>query len=568
MPLISQSNILQALGWAILNSLWQMALLWVIYQLISGFTHSMKPGKKAGLATGFVIAGFGWFIYTFISVLLSSSTSNPISSLAREIINEKEWNSLVQNTLPVASTVYLILLGIPLWQFIRNYRHVQLIRNNGLNKIDAEWRMFVKKFASRMGIRKTVQVWLSELVDSPLTIGYLKPIILLPLAAVNNLSTKQVEAVLLHELSHIRRYDYLFNLIINFIKTILYFNPFVKLFSDIIEKERENSCDEMVMQFQYKPYEYASALLILEKSVIENHTMMMAASGRKTNLLQRIEIILGMEKRKLFSFRRFSSAVAILVSVFVLNAFLFISRQTEGSVFFGLNNSYNPYYYLAGSREEPLEEVKVSTVKETGITTQKQEASKETNLPVQDEITLQTQESVFPEMTAPNVFNVNYTSPVLPVLTEEDEQNVKEVVAATKKVLQEKEWKELEKSYAEVLNSMEKSALRKEYQEELNRVDWNKFENKLRQSYNNLDWEKINTQLQFSLTQIKIDSINQAITIALSDLGKLEVWMKENKTTCIPDTEISLKTIEINRQKAKAHLNKIRKVQQKKIVKL
>ena len=106
--------------------------------------------------------------------------------------------------------------------------------------------MFVKNLAAQMGIKKPVHVWISELVCSPVTIGYLKPIILVPLAAINHLTTQQLEAVLLHELSHIKRYDYLINLIINFIQTILYFNPLVKAFVKIIEREREKSCDEMV----------------------------------------------------------------------------------------------------------------------------------------------------------------------------------------------------------------------------------------------------------------------------------------------------------------------------------
>ncbi len=85
------------------------------------------------------------------------------------------------------------------------------------------------------------------------------------MAVINQLSTRQMEAVLLHELAHIRRHDYLLNLIINIIRTILYFNPFARAFVGIIESEREKNCDELVLQFQYGGYDYASALLSLEK---------------------------------------------------------------------------------------------------------------------------------------------------------------------------------------------------------------------------------------------------------------------------------------------------------------
>src|SRR5690348_1706213 len=108
--------------------------------------------------------------------------------------------------LPAASVAYFVLFLLPLFYFIRNYRYLQLIRKNGLSKVDVDWRMFVRNVAARMGIRKTVRVWLSDIVTSPVTIGYIKPVILLPIAAINQLSTQQIEAVLLHELAHIRRY--------------------------------------------------------------------------------------------------------------------------------------------------------------------------------------------------------------------------------------------------------------------------------------------------------------------------------------------------------------------------
>lgn len=567
MPVIGQSDFLQALGWAVLNSLWQMALVWVIYQVILSLNSSMKPGRKAAIATGFVIAGFVWFIVTFVSIYFSSHTANPISSFAKGMFDERTWNNWIEKTLPLASAIYLLLLVIPFWQFIRNYRYVQLLRRQGLSRINPEWKMFVKKLAARMGIEKNVRVWLSSMIESPVTIGYLKPIILIPVAAVNSLSIQQVEAVLLHELSHIRRYDYLFNLIINFIKTILYFNPFVRLFIHCIEKERENSCDEMVIQFQYKPVEYASALLILEKAGINRHEMMMSASGPENNLLQRIENILGIQKRKMFSFRRFTGAIAIFLSVIVINAFLFINEQTEGKVFFGLNNSYNPYYFMMDGSEVPLEEVQVSPAKPFRIDKQKVEEKKNYDFRIKKNNPV-TEEMIASELIAPGFYNVNYFEPVIPELDVEEEENLQEAVAATKKVLLEKEWKEVEKSYAEVLNSTQKAKLRNEYKKELNNVDWHRLENQLRLSYNSLDWEKINVQLNTSLAQITIDSIKVAVTLALKDLTKLEAWMKENNTSCIPDSDITLQSVKETQRKAQVQLNKVKAIKHKKIVRI
>jgi bla regulator protein BlaR1 len=218
MPAFGESNFLQALGWAVLNSLWQMALLWIVYQLITGIFRSTSSAKKSVLASALLMTGFGWFVFTFVSIIYSEEAI--ATATIASIEGNEQLNEWLRRTLPVASVIYLILLILPLLHYIRNYRYVQVIRNHGLSKADVEWRMFVRRVAEQLGIKKPVHVWVSEFVTSPVTIGYLKPVILIPMAAINHLSTRQMEAVLLHELSHIRRYDYFINLILKFIQSL------------------------------------------------------------------------------------------------------------------------------------------------------------------------------------------------------------------------------------------------------------------------------------------------------------------------------------------------------------
>src|SRR5574339_666414 len=321
---MNQVNFLQSLGWSLINSLWQMALLWVIYQFITLSFPTLRPANKTSLATVLTFSGFAWFVYTLVSSLVSQT--NSITSFYNTgVISDTGWNYFAGKILPWASIAYLIILVAPVWQFIRNYRFVRMIRSTGLKKIDVAWRMYVKRTSVAMGIARDVKIWLSEWVTSPVTIRYLKPIILIPVAAVNNLTPHQLEAVILHELSHIYRYDYFINLILSFIKTILYFNPFVKLLVKSIEKEREHSCDEMVLQFQYKPGEYASALLRLEQS--KHRQMVMAAAGKNHDLLHRIESILGMRNKGWNPLRQCSIAFLIMLSVTLLPFFASVNKE-------------------------------------------------------------------------------------------------------------------------------------------------------------------------------------------------------------------------------------------------
>ena len=344
---IGQSNFLQALGWAVLNSLWQMAFLWVVYQLVTAVFRVKKSSQKGSLATGLLFGGFAWFVFTFFSIL----ADQPGYASEYPSIVTVRGNSAVSNwlytTLPIASLVYLILLILPLLNFIRNYRFVHAIRTYGLSKANVKLRMFTNKIAAHMSIGKTVQVWMSEFISSPVTVGYLKPMILLPIAAVNHLSPRQVEAIILHELSHIKRFDYLINLITRVIETLLYFNPFVRAFSSIIEREREKNCDEIVLQFQYEPHGYASALLELEK--VSNSPVSLAVgatAGRKNELLNRIESILGIQKKPVLSFNKLAGILAALLCFISINALLLMSKPGQTGSAPGLFTDLSAPFHL------------------------------------------------------------------------------------------------------------------------------------------------------------------------------------------------------------------------------
>ena len=313
-----QANFLQSLGWAAVNSLWQMAFLWIFFQLITA-VFKLKPSGKSTLASTLLITGFGWFIYTFFTSFIQPNEITSFSSGILNIKSDQQINDWYLQSLPVASIIYLSLLIFPILRFVRNYRYVQIIRRYGLSKINIDSRIYINKTAFHLGIKRKVQIWISELVSSPVTIGFLKPVILIPLAAINQLSPQQLEAVLLHELAHIKRNDYFINLIINIIQTILYFNPFVTAFIKITESEREKSCDEMVLQFQYNSHEYASALLTLEKANHKNQFLALPASGAKSDLLHRVETILNIKNKKTISVYRITGLVLTACFIFSMN---------------------------------------------------------------------------------------------------------------------------------------------------------------------------------------------------------------------------------------------------------
>lgn len=579
-----QSDFLQATGWALLNSLWQMALLWMIYQLLSGLFKKMTSSQKSSLATSLVITGFVWFAYTFVSIYIASSPDNgAIASLTIVESNSEQLNNWLKTMLPVASIVYLALLILPAFYYIRNYRYVQAIRRFELSKADVNWRIFVKNVAAQMGIKKPVHIWLSGLVTSPVTIGYLKPVILLPVAAVCHLSVQQTEAIILHELAHIRRYDYLLNLITRFIQAVLYFNPFVKAFVNIIEREREKSCDEMVLQFQYDPYGYASALLTLEKINHLPKPLVVAAAGQRKDLLHRIEYMMGVQKKQVISFNKLAGLMAGLLCFIALNALLILSKPAsndEGVA--SLTRLSSPFFLYTGDEDAGNESTPAITAELSprSVVNNIEKVSKPENLRrrvvtniIDDNNAEQLAEPpafAYTVSQIPGAFvNVAYTlnNPTL-ALKEYQEVQVEKAIEASKKVMEEKQWKALESKIADVMTTTEKNMVKYEYEKEMKKVDWNGMKDMLRGVYDRIEWNKVNEELNKALTEIKIDSIQRVYTQAMTELTSIQDQLCENNLQGIPDSGVSLEAIEKGKKEIQQALSNLKKIKTRKIVQL
>lgn len=570
---IGQSNLLLALGWAVFNSLWQMAILWVAYQFITSVFRISKSSQKSFLSAFLLFAGFAWFVFTLAASF--ADTANAGNGYGIVYVNDDpELNSWLGTMLPVASILYLLLLALPVLNFIRNYRYVQVIRRYGLSRADVQCRMFVQKIAAQMGIRKPVHVWMSELVSSPVTIGYIKPVILLPLAAVNHLSPAQIEAVLLHELSHIRRYDYFINLLTKLVQTILYFNPFVKAFTKIIEREREKSCDETVIQFQYEPHGYASALLVLEKAAhIPHHSLAVAASdGKKSEFRQRIEWILGIRNKPTFSFNRLAGVLAGLLCFIALNAVLIVNRQTAAvSSSESLTFMSSPYEFFTGGNYDKATHTMVAENKTLPIINQPFSSPGAEPVTNNNRLPLLPASAVAEEHEADASLPFSYVSyleDVVPQLDEEQEKQVQQAIAESKKVLQETQWKAVELNIADAMTTIEKETIKKVYETAANKADWQKMADKLRASYDNINWNMVNAQLNNALTEIKLDSLRKEYTVAVTNLSCLEKELINTNQPGIPDTDITLQSVEVKKEQIQKAINRIKTIRPKKIVQL
>ncbi|MBS1566294.1 MAG: hypothetical protein JST39_18060 [Bacteroidetes bacterium] len=346
MSLFAASPFLDALGWALLNSLWQFAVLSCLYVLLVAGIKKMSAPARHSLAVYLLLAGVVWFV---VSLSLRYS-SQPDATAYTVPVQNHDWYTLYQQThgwmdrlMPWWSAVYLVCITGLFVKFCLFVRRAQLLQQKGLSRLPVEWRLYVKNNAALLGIKKTIKAVVSARVDTPQVIGFLKPVILVPMACLNGLSAEQLEAVLLHELIHIRRNDYLVNLFVASAEILFFFNPFVRQLVAAIRREREYSCDDMVLQFRFQPQQYASALLALERGRIGTVTFGIAASGRgQKQLLTRVQRIVGIRtgQRKLPQAGAYLSVAMLLGCIAFVNPVKMVAEKAEPVIVERMNDPH------------------------------------------------------------------------------------------------------------------------------------------------------------------------------------------------------------------------------------
>lgn len=299
------NNLIKALGWSIFHSLWQSAAIYGLLFLIFLALPKLNAKLKHNLSFGALILMLGTFCFTFYSIFERPLNVAEKKTLSNIFINGQFSDHNLMNGFglikaeswfPVICVLYLAGIAIQLMVLVFGYQRLKVFKRSGVSVVPAAWNKVFLITLSRLKIRREIKFFLSEKVNVPLVIGYFKPVVLFPLALATQLDVKHVEAILIHELSHIRRNDYLLNLVKTTIETLLFFNPFIWLTGRFIRIEREHACDDLVVKHTGAPLNYAHALLRLELLKDKySPALSMAATGSNQYLYQRIKRITNMK---------------------------------------------------------------------------------------------------------------------------------------------------------------------------------------------------------------------------------------------------------------------------------
>ena len=183
----------------------------------------------------------------------------------------------------IAGVLIFHLRGITSWMAARRLRQTGVCCAPDLLQVRLD------QLSLRLRLTRPVALLESCLAEVPVVIGYMRPIILMPVGLLTGLPTGQVEAILLHELAHIRRHDYLTNMLQVFVEGMLFYHPAIWWISGIIRNERENCCDDLVVAVTGGAYTYAQALTALEQRRDNAGVALAATGGSLVNRIQKID---------------------------------------------------------------------------------------------------------------------------------------------------------------------------------------------------------------------------------------------------------------------------------------
>lgn len=315
-------NLSEVFAVSIIHSLWQCLLIYLMLRILLSDSFKLSAAAKHNAAFGGMLLSALWFFYTLFSEARNYTwhlTANtPLTyqhlPLINAIRNATAYNDhytvTIERYLPFISIVYAVGLLFNSMKLTMAWLQTRQIRKQG--KRDSLWQRRLNELSQQLNIKKLASILVTDSINVPCITGYLEPVVLMPLALTSYLSVKEIEAILLHELAHLKRNDYLINLLQQIVTVILFFNPFILLMNRIVSRERENSCDDLVVDHTGSPLVYAQALLKIQQNNVEQWSLALAATGKKFHLLNRIERIMKTKKPQA-NLRQLVMALAILI---------------------------------------------------------------------------------------------------------------------------------------------------------------------------------------------------------------------------------------------------------------
>ncbi|GAA3917098.1 M48 family metalloprotease [Chitinophaga oryziterrae] len=303
---------IKSICWTLIHSLWLGIAATILAVLVLAFTRKRTAALRYNLLVAILLIFTGAVIITFIGGLGNttgitedaSSANGPVYMLTevgntiKDGLQHKAGflttaNNFLNDHAQTVVLIWIFIILIKSIQLLAGLYSINRIHRQKTTTVGEEWITRLDLLILKMGISKPVLILQSAVVSVPLVVNFLKPVILVPVGMLTKLPVDEIEAILLHELAHIRRKDFIVNIFQQLIETLFFFNPFLLWLSARIREERENCCDDAAVEYLPKRSVLVHALVSCREfdlSRTPQHAL--AFPGTKNHLLSRAERIL------------------------------------------------------------------------------------------------------------------------------------------------------------------------------------------------------------------------------------------------------------------------------------
>ncbi len=328
-----QTEYIDAIAWTLIHSLWQVTLIACVLAAVlyfkRGATSTFRYRISVFSMMVSVVIAYITFWFRFsggAESIISTGLNSGIEVISIGMIEaQRSWIQAISVYLSEHASIVanFWLLGIVVFsiRLLGGIIYVQRLVRGEKQIADPKLKYAFVKIKDTIGVKQDVLLSESCRVAVPMVIGFIKPVVLFPIGVMNRLSIPEVEAILAHELAHVKRNDYLVNLIQSAAEVIFYYHPAMWWISSMVTSERENCCDDVAINQCGSSLTYAHVLVKLqEQEMMRAPQLAMAFSRNNKGLKTRIMRILNQPIRKSKFREKLIAAVLLFTAVLAFSS--------------------------------------------------------------------------------------------------------------------------------------------------------------------------------------------------------------------------------------------------------
>ncbi|MCL4179876.1 MAG: M48 family metalloprotease [Verrucomicrobia bacterium] len=315
--------LVQRLGWVLVHFVWQGTVVAAVWTILRSLLRSHDARTRYAVACLLLglMAVSPLITFTLLESPAATSSAVAVDGMGRsgELIPATrlpstgyqsmaipavtdQFAAALEGAIPWLVLVWCLGVGLLSLRLLQGYRSIRSVRSREVRPMEPAWNERLAELQRRLRMSRPVLLFESALIQVPVVIGWLRPMILVPASSLSGLTPQQLELILAHELAHIRRHDHWVNLLQVLIETLLFYHPAVWWISQDIRAERELCCDDLAVATCGNRLAYARALTTLEGLRQRSAAMALGAGGG--SLMERIRHIVGLSASTVSGWRR------------------------------------------------------------------------------------------------------------------------------------------------------------------------------------------------------------------------------------------------------------------------